>query len=99
MLTSIFLRFVARNVDGLIGFLNKLDAELDTFLAKHDSEVAGFEQDIKDLLNDAEAEAKRILDEAEAAAADLRDEITGRVKKAATVAAIKAALPTATSTN
>lgn len=94
MLTSIILRYVARNVDSIVSFINKLDASLDAYMAKHDLEVAGFEQDIEDVIGRAKADAASIIATAEDKAAHLRALISHKAQSAATVAAIKAALPT-----
>lgn len=46
MLTSVFLRFISRDVRAIVNFINKLDNSLDAYLAKHDSEVKSFEDEI-----------------------------------------------------
>lgn len=94
MLQSIFFRWVARSSDSLVAFVVRLDATLDKFLAKHDEEVAGFEQEIIDLRNDAEAEAERIIKEAEDAVQGVTDKIEEKVKAAKILAGLKNSLPT-----
>ena len=94
MLKSLFFRWVARSSDSIVAFVISLDAELDKFLAKHDAEVAGFEQKIVDLRNDAQAEAQRILDEAEDAVKSVTDTIDEKVKAAKILAGLKKSLPT-----
>lgn len=94
MLKSLFFRWVARSSDSIVAFVISLDAELDKFLAKHDAEVAGFEQEIVDLRNDAQAEAQRILDEAEEAVKSVTDTIDEKVKAAKILAGLKKSLPT-----
>jgi F0F1-type ATP synthase membrane subunit b/b' len=94
MLKSLFFRWVARSSDSIVAFVISLDAELDKFLAKHDAEVAGFEQEIVDLRNDAQAEAQRILDEAEDAVKSVTDTIDEKVKAAKILAGLKKSLPT-----
>lgn len=84
MLTSAILRFFSRDIDALVAFINKLDARLDAFMARHDAEVAAFEQDIEDTLNDAHLRV-----------AQIEEKIEDKLKAAAIVAGIKAALPTA----
>lgn len=94
MLKSLFFRWVARSSDSIVAFVISLDAELDKFLAKHDAEVAEFEQEIVDLRNDAQAEAQRILDEAEDAVKSVTDTIDEKVKAAKILAGLKKSLPT-----
>ncbi len=94
MLKSLFFRWVARSSDSIVAFVISLDAELDKFLAKHDAEVAGFEQEIVDLRNEAQAEAQRILDEAEDAVKSVTDTIDEKVKAAKILAGLKKSLPT-----
>lgn len=94
MLKSLFFRWVARSSDSIVAFVISLDEELDKFLAKHDAEVAGFEQEIVDLRNDAQAEAQRILDEAEDAVKSVTDTIDEKVKAAKILAGLKKSLPT-----
>jgi DNA repair ATPase RecN len=94
MLQSIALAWISRNVDALVAFITKLDARLDVFLAKHDAEVVGYEQDIEDVMHSAYELAAKIEREAEEVANDLRTKIDASIKSAATVKAIKAALPT-----
>lgn len=84
MLTSILLRFIARNVDSIVNFVNKLDAELDAFMARHDAEVAAFETEIEQVWEDAE---KRV--------AEIEQSIEDKAKAALIVAGLKKALPTA----
>ncbi len=93
MLKSLFFRWVARSSDSIVAFVISLDEELDKFLAKHDAEVAGFEQEIVDLRNDAQAEAQRILDEAEDAVKSVTDTIDEKVKAAKILAGLKKSLP------
>lgn len=94
MLTSILTRFIARNSDALVAFIVKLDARLDAFLAKHDTELASIEHEIEIVTSHAAAEVARIEALAEDQVETLKEQITQRVQKAAVVAAIKAALPT-----
>jgi hypothetical protein len=83
MLNSLILRLIARSSDSIVAFILALDTKLDTFLKSIDGEVAKFEDEIERIERDA---AEKI--------ADIRGDIADKAKNAATVAAIKAALPT-----
>lgn len=94
MLKSFLFRWIARSSDSLVAFIISLDAELDKFLAKHDAEVAGFEQDIIDAREAAEAEAKRIIDEAEETVKDITSTIEAKANAARILLNLKKSLPT-----
>ncbi len=81
-LQSILLRLVSRNVQSIVDFVVRLDAQLDAFLEKHDAEVAA-----------KEAEIVQIAERAEQTIADLRADIEAKAKAASVVVAIKLSLP------
>ena len=92
MLNSLFLRLIARSSDSLVAFVIALDAKLDSFLAKHDSDVAGFEAEIGEIINDAEAQIESIRAEADEAVADVKAAIDKAVETAEVLARLKTVL-------
>lgn len=94
MLKSFLFRWIARSSDSLVAFITTLDGELDKFLAKHDAEVAGFEQDIINAREEAEAEAKRIIDEAEDKVSGIVNTIEEKANAARILLNLKKSLPT-----
>lgn len=97
MLTSAFLRFIARDANAIVAFVTKLNDRLDSFLAKHDAEVAAFEADIEIAVSYGKAEIARIEAMIEAMIEDevetIKSKIEDKAAAAAIVATIKAALP------
>ncbi len=83
MLTKLFLRFVSRNVQSIVNFVHKLDAEFDAFLARHEIDLAGLKTDITNI----ETEAKKRIE-------SIEDTIAEKVRAAETVLGLKNALPT-----
>lgn len=83
MLTSLFLRFVSRNVQSIVNFVHKLDAEFDAFLARHAVELEGLKTDIANI----EAVAKTKVE-------SIEETIAEKVRAAETVLGLKNALPT-----
>lgn len=94
MLDSILLRWVARSSDSIVSFFVRLDARLDVFLAKHDAEVAGFEDDIAGIKQDVVNEVQRLEREAAEAVNDVEAKIAEKRDAAAILLGLKAALPT-----
>ena len=95
MLTSLFLRWVARNSDALVKFVTDLDAKLDTFLAEHDAAAAAFEQDIRNVRDDVQAKIDAIIAEGNEAVESIEAEAAKRAKAAKILLGVKSALPTA----
>lgn len=89
MLNSLFLRLIARSSDSLVAFVIALDAKLDTFLAKHDAELAELEGKIGDIIDDAEAEVEIIRADAETKVTEVKDAITKAVEAAELLARLK----------
>lgn len=95
MLDSILLRWVARSSDSIVSFFVRLDARLDVFIAKHDDEVAAFEDRISGIKDDAITQVQRIEREAAEAVGDVEAKIAEKRDAAAILLGLKSALPTA----
>lgn len=93
-LTSLLLRWVARSSDSLVAFVVGLDAKLDVFLLKHDADVAGFEQEVRDITAVAEAAVEAIREEAGEQVSKVERKIDDATRAASILKGLKDALPT-----
>lgn len=93
-LTSVFLRWVARNSDRLVQFITDLDAEIDKLLLKYNDDVTALEGNIRDVYLDTEALIAAAEEAAEETVADIRDRIDEATKGARILQNIKTGLPT-----
>lgn len=93
-LTSVFLRWVARNSDRLVQFITDLDAEIDKLLLKYNDDVTALEGNIRDVYLDTEALISAAEEAAEETISDIRDRIDEATKGARILQNIKTGLPT-----
>lgn len=89
MLNSFLLRLIARSSDSLVSFVTGLDATLDKFLAEHDDQVAGFEQEIIDIKADVQARIDEVIADGEAAVKSAEADIAAVVAKGKVLANLK----------